>query len=148
MLFYVLWRFDCPSCHQRWQCAVKSILLRTVTCIFGNADSSYFTAMSSELWDWIKPMGETKRKWIKLVSRFLNWNLQRMGSRDQMLSMEVEYKIIIGCKLNPRGFLGSGQDEVRVVLNGIWMVSHGSKMNGLKWWLTLQGQISLLRNLH
>ena len=36
-----------------------------------------------------------------------------------MLSMEVEYKIIIGCKLNPRGFLGSGQDEVRVVLNGI-----------------------------
>ena len=36
-----------------------------------------------------------------------------------MLSMEVEYKIIIGCKLNPRGFLGSGQGEVTVVLNGI-----------------------------
>lgn len=55
----------------------------------------------------------------KLVSRFLNWNFEGMGSRDQMLSMEMEYKIIISCKLNPRGFLGSRQDEVRVVPNGI-----------------------------
>lgn len=36
-----------------------------------------------------------------------------------MLSMEMEYKIIISCS-EPKGFLkGSRQDEVRVVLNGI-----------------------------
>ena len=83
MLFYVLWRFDCPSCRQRWQCAVKSILLWTVTCIFGNADSSYFTAMPSELWDWIKPMGETKRKWKNLFPGFLTgiWKGWEVGTR-------------------------------------------------------------------